>query len=151
MSEVYTFYGCSSLTTVSLPKCTKLDLYSTFDNCTNLKLLVAPNVTDIGRGTGSFVNCTSLKGIFLPKLSINNMLGSNYWAPGFLSYGMSNIVVLDIGNVGMMSKYTVSNYPTLRAFIIRNTTAIPTLDDSTDSAFSNVTFFVDDNLLSTYQ
>lgn len=51
------FNGCSSLTTVAIPKAVNL-WDSSFRNCTSLKTLTMPAVTSVG--TSTFYGCTSL-------------------------------------------------------------------------------------------
>ena len=58
------FVGCTSLTTIDLPKCTSIK-NNTFRGCTNLTTVNLPECTSIGNN--AFSGCTSLTTVNLPK------------------------------------------------------------------------------------
>lgn len=60
------FYGCTSLTSIKIPKSVTTIGYSAFSGCTSLKSIKIPSsVTAID--DGAFAGCTSLKNITIPK------------------------------------------------------------------------------------
>lgn len=67
----YAFYGCQSLTAVTIPDFVISIGGWAFENCTSLtEVIISDYVTDIG--VEAFYNCTSLKEITIPK-SVTNI------------------------------------------------------------------------------
>lgn len=150
MIENYTFRNCSSLEYIYLPNATGSSLYEQCQGCTSLKLYIAPNVTGIGRLNGPFVNCLNLKGIFIPKCNMGGSSADQWHEDAFIG-GCGNVKVVDVDIITSINEHTFRYNTSLSAVIFRNTTTVPTLTGETSSYFSNITFYVDDNMLSTYQ
>lgn len=150
MIENYTFRNCSSLEYIYLPNATGSSLYNQCQGCTSLKLYIAPNVTGIGRLNGPFVNCLNLKGIFIPKCNMGGSSADQWHEDSFIG-GCENVKVIDVDIITSINEHTFRYNTSLSAVIFRNTTTVPTLTGETSSYFSNITFYVDDNMLSAYQ
>ncbi|WP_422698141.1 leucine-rich repeat domain-containing protein, partial [Cloacibacillus sp. DZ-S5] len=61
----HVFFGCTSLTSVTIPVSVKRILYSAFENCTSLTSVTIPDsVTEIG--INAFLNCTGLTSVTIP-------------------------------------------------------------------------------------
>ena len=64
--KVYTFSGCSGLTSVTIPNSvTSIESYS-FDGCTGLTSVTIPNYV-VSIGEGAFRNCSNLTSIKIPN------------------------------------------------------------------------------------
>ncbi|MFR9650871.1 MAG: leucine-rich repeat domain-containing protein [Rikenellaceae bacterium] len=77
VSGGYTYYGLSSVTSLSLPSYTSITGESTFANCPNLSSLTLDNVTAIN-GNNMFSGCTSLTSLVLPQIC--TLTGSEIFA-----------------------------------------------------------------------
>jgi hypothetical protein len=64
--EIAVFYGCSSLTSISIPNGVTAISSSAFQGCSSLTSIIIPNsVTDIGKF--SFEGCSSLSSVTIPN------------------------------------------------------------------------------------
>ena len=75
---IYVLAGCTSLTTVKLPKKLSVLPHDMFNGCTSLTEIIWPeNLTEIGNGC--FYNCSGLTGISIPdsvtKIGFDNLVG----------------------------------------------------------------------------
>lgn len=75
---IYVLAGCTSLTTVKLPKKLSVLPHDMFNGCTSLTEIIWPeNLTEIGNGC--FYNCSGLTGISIPdsvtKIGFDNFVG----------------------------------------------------------------------------
>ena len=55
-----TFYNCTSLVSVSLPKATLFESNGAFYGCSSLPSISFPNVTRFNMATSTFYGCTAL-------------------------------------------------------------------------------------------
>ena len=62
------FYNNSKIINLNLPQCEMLR-GSCFNNCQNLKEVIAPELTTISEGADTFSNCYNLSSISMPKLT----------------------------------------------------------------------------------
>ena len=58
------FRNCSRLESISLPQATKVYTYRSFEQCTQLRVLIAADIDEI---RSSFYNCANLRAIATPK------------------------------------------------------------------------------------
>lgn len=75
---IYVLAGCTSLTTVKLPKKLSVLPHDMFNGCSSLTEIIWPeNLTEIGNGC--FYNCSGLTGISIPdsvtKIGFDNLVG----------------------------------------------------------------------------
>ena len=119
MVRVYSFYNCQGLTSVNLPKATKIQT-SAFNSCKALENLNAPNVTEVGSET--FSTCTSLKKIIFPKLKTAS------------SKSFRSCIVLEIADLGIvqsLSQECMAYCYALKALVLRKTESICTIQSTT--------------------
>ena len=114
----YTFYRCSSLTSINIPEgVTKID-FDAFEDCSSLTSINIPEgVTEIGGYV--FRNCTSLKSIYLPEgiTTINQ-------ATFYMCSSLTSINIPEgVTNIG---HHAFNNCSSLTSISSLNTTA-PTL------------------------
>ena len=80
-----TFYGCTSLETVTLGENVKFIGQSAFNYCTSLKSINIPNSVD-SIGSYAFAGCTKLKSITIPEsVSVMN---------SYIFYGCTNLATI---------------------------------------------------------
>ena len=63
-TDPHCFRNCSRLESISLPQSTKVDARFTFDQCTQLRVLIAADMNEIQR---TVYQCTNLRAIATPK------------------------------------------------------------------------------------
>lgn len=142
----YAFHKCTNLKTVSLPNCEKVKLACFFD-CTGLEELSLPNLTSAsgggGQGGSSFTGCSSLKTVYLPKLTeVAQELFSGAFADGTSvclpsvtkcgarAFHNSRLRIIDLPVCTTLNGITFYICTSLIALILRNTETVCTTDNA---------------------
>ncbi len=86
-----TFYGCTSLTSVTIPDSVIYIGYRAFSGCTSLKTITIPDSV-IEMGTGAFENCSSLTSIIIPNSVTEIGIGAFYGCSSLTSITIPNSV-----------------------------------------------------------
>lgn len=146
--SAYAFFGCSKLTSVSLPSLTKLN-DRVFSGCTKLTSVDLPTVTEIPTNNGSytFYNCTSLTSIYLPALQTTG---------SFTFYSCTSLATVDLPMATSIGAQLFNRCSSLETLILRATDAIATLGHtnaftSTPIASGTGYIYVPSSLVDTYK
>ena len=116
-----TFYGCTSLTSITIPNSVTSIGYEAFFGCTSLTSITIPNsVTSIGNG--AFHNCTSLTSITIPN-SVTRIESDTFYGCSSLSSVIIPSTIITI------SIYAFDNTPFLKN-LQSNSNGIYTTSDS---------------------
>ena len=136
------FQNCASLTTINLPECTSIREYG-FSCCTSLTTVNLPECTSIGNS--AFNSCASLTTIDLPKCT---SIG------GAFSY-CASLTTIDLPKCTSIRNYAFQNCTSL-ATIILSSNQMVTLKNT--NAFYNTPIangtgyiYVPDNLVDSYK
>lgn len=115
----YAFYDCTALEKVVAPNATEVGRY-VFSKCSSLEYIELPNVTSIAENSfsgiendGTTYNDITLR---LPNVTLIPRSAFSY----------SNVRVVDLRDVTLISSYSFVKCYKLIAIIIRNTSGIPT-------------------------
>lgn len=151
ISEIgsYTFYNCTSLTSIDLPQVTSIGSYA-FYRCSSLASINLPKATSIG--SSAFYNCSSLTSISLPKTT---SIGSYAFAY------CSSLISIDLPETTSIGSYAFRNcYHLLSLYLMGNSvislvstdvfmsTPISTYTTSTGGVYGSI--FVPASLYSSY-
>lgn len=146
----YMFRGCSSLTEIDLTKFTgSMSNQGLFQNCSSLRHIYAPNVTIFGTaGANHCAGCTNLISVRFPKIGtavdIRTTTFSNCTSLKLIDFGK----VRKLASAGNM----FGGCSALETIILRSTT-VTTISRTTDFAnvSSAVTIYVPSSLKASYQ
>jgi len=136
-AEVYTFEGCTALTTVNLPKVVSFDRADyIFKGCVNLVNLGLGFDIITNLATGFFQNCTSITGLVFPAVK-----NGNIWS--WFVAGCTALVYLDIGSSSLNAPGSIyanafNGATALNTLIIRYANKVWPLANV--SAFTNTPF-----------
>lgn len=160
----YSFNGCTSLVYVIAPQLQELGS-ATFAGCTSLKIAIAKNAKYYNRSEWVFGGCPALKAIILPELvqtsyyetNVFTLSGDNYHPNGLIG-DSSNIVLLEFGKVGSVSKLGISRYsPNIKALVLHGDNVMTLNGWSSGDPFTqwfadnSMIVYVEDQLLPSYQ
>ena len=127
--SVYTFRGCTSMTSITIPDSVEIIDYNAFENCTSLTTLRLPkNLDEIS--SELFKGCTGLVSVDIPN-KVEYINGESFRGCTSLTSVTIPASVTWIG-----SKYVFDGCTSLRQVVIRATTP-PTLDEDYGPLFEN--------------
>lgn len=144
------FYGCSKLTSISLPNCTTLNAGYNFSNCSQVTTLNLPNLTTLQTATRNFANMNNLQELNLPNLTSAGTMDSTF-------LNAERVKVINLPKLGgvTFSKEVFANCYCLRTLILggdfismSNTNVFRNTGSWISSSFS---VYVPDNLVDTYK
>ena len=127
--SVYTFRGCTSMTSITIPDSVEIIDYNAFENCTSLTTIRLPkNLDEIS--SELFKGCTGLVSVDIPN-KVEYINGESFRGCTSLTSVTIPASVTWIG-----SKYVFDGCTSLRQVAIRATTP-PTLDEDYGPSFEN--------------
>lgn len=127
--SVYTFRGCTSMTSITIPDSVEIIDYNAFENCTSLTTIRLPkNLDEIS--SELFKGCTGLVSVDIPN-KVEYINGESFRGCTSLTSVTIPASVTWIG-----SKYVFDGCTSLRQVVIRATTP-PTLDEDYGPSFEN--------------